>query len=277
MSDSAIDLYLDLLKKTLTFMLWPEPPVPLAATDDRRSTLGRAAAHGLDRLVGLVGMRLVTRPEYTQAQREEGRVWPGYADTMVGLKRLDNLQRCVQTALADGVEGDLIETGVWRGGSCIFMRGILAAHGVSDRRVFVADSFQGLPRPEADGHPLDANDELYTRSVLAVSQQQVEDNFRRYGLLDDQVVFLKGWFRDTLPEAPIDKLAVMRLDGDMYGSTMDGLNNLYPKLQAGGFCIIDDYSLESCSQAVHDYREAHGIDEPIEAIDWTGRFWRKAT
>jgi len=68
----------------------------------------------------------------------------------------------------------------------------------------------------------------------------------------------------------------MRLDGDMYESTMDGLVNLYPKLAPGGFCIIDDYALDGCRKAVADYRAAHGISEEMHTIDWTGVYWRKA-
>ncbi len=72
--------------------------------------------------------------------RMEGRDWPLLGHTMIGIKRLDNLQFCVERVLADDVPGDLIETGVWRGGATIFMRAILKAHGVTDRRVWVADS-----------------------------------------------------------------------------------------------------------------------------------------
>src|SRR5205085_12029434 len=100
-------------------------------------------------------------------------------------------------------------------------------------------------------------------------------NFHKYGLLDEQVVFLKGWFKDTLPTAPIDTLAILRLDGDMYSSTMDALVHLYPKLSKGGFCIIDDYGLPACRQAVHAYRAQHHIQSEIREIDWTGSFWRK--
>jgi hypothetical protein len=200
------------------------------------------------------------------------------AQTMVGCKRLDNLQFCVESVLADGIAGDLIETGVWRGGSTIFMRAILKAHGVTDRCVWVADSFQGLPRPDAGQYPADVDDPHYQFENLAVSLEQVQANFQRYGLLDDQVRFLKGWFKDTLPIAPVEKLAIIRLDGDMYESTMDGLVNLYPKLSPGGFLIVDDYNngnVPACKKAVHDYREQHGIREEIHSIDWTGVYWQR--
>lgn len=195
---------------------------------------------------------------------------------MVGMKRLDNIDHCVRQAIADGIPGDFIETGVWRGGSCILMRGILKALGVEDRKVFVADSFEGLPMPEPDKYPSDAGDKHHAYDFLAVSQETVAHNFERYGLLDDQVVFLKGFFADTLPDAPIDKLAVIRLDGDMYSSTMDALTSLYHKLSPGGFCIIDDFALPPCAEAVMDFRREHGIEEPLETIDNISKFWRKA-
>jgi len=165
---------------------------------------------------------------------------------------------------------------VWRGGACIFMKAILAASGVKDRKVFVADSFQGLPEPDAEKYPLDKGDTHHLfDSVLAVSDAQVRRNFEKYGLWDDSVVFLKGWFKDTLPTAPIKQLAILRLDGDMYSSTIEVLETLYPKLSKGGFCIIDDYALAGCRKAVDDYRAKNGITTPIETIDWTGRWWRK--
>lgn len=194
---------------------------------------------------------------------------------MIGIRRLDNIQSSIEIVIREGVEGDLIETGVWRGGACIFMRAVLAAYGIENRKVFVADSFEGLPKPE-DKYPADKGDRHHVHSFLAVSQDDVENNFRKYGLLDDKVVFLKGWLKDTLPAAPIEKLAILRLDGDMYGSTMDALLSLYPKLSKGGFCIIDDYgAARGCREAVDEYRVQHKIKSEMRDIDWTGRFWRK--
>jgi O-methyltransferase len=217
------------------------------------------------------------QPRYVDPiEREEGQViGPTYAHTLIGMRRLDNLQTCIETVLRDDVPGDLIETGVWRGGACIFMRGVLAANGIADRRVFLADSFEGLPPPDVERWPADRGDTYHLNPLFVASQREVEDTFRGYGLLDSQVVFLKGWFQDTLPKAPVERLAILRLDGDMYGSTMEALESLYPKLSEGGFCIVDDYALPGCRQAVDDYRTRHDIQEPLIEIDWTGRYWRK--
>jgi len=209
-------------------------------------------------------------------EREEGRIiGPTHAHTFVGMRRLDNLQSCIEIVLRDDVPGDLIETGVWRGGACIFMRGVLAVHGIADRRVYLADSYEGLPPPYAQRWPADRDDTFHLDPFFVAPQAEVEDNFRRYGLLDSQVVFLKDWFHDTLPMAPVERLAVLRLDGDVYGSTMEALTSLYPKVSPGGFCIVDDYALPGCRQAVDDYRARQGVREPLLEIDWTGRYWRK--
>jgi len=164
---------------------------------------------------------------------------------------------------------------VWRGGSVIFMRAILAAYADPSRNVWVADSFQGLPPPDPQ-YAADAGDVFHGFETLAVSLEEVRANFARYGLLDDRVKFLKGWFKDTLAGAPIERLALARLDGDMYESTMDALRPLYPRLSVGGYLIVDDYGIvPGCKQAVDEYRGEHGITEPIVDIDGWGVYWRR--
>jgi len=269
------EAYLDLLKKTLTFSLWQDPGFPIDLYKRRTALPIRVVASGVSRALRLVKLQLVRIRNYPADVKAEGKMTPLLADTMIGMKRMDNVQHCIETVLADGIPGDLIETGVWRGGTCIFMRGVLAAHGVTDRTVYVADSFAGLPKPDAAKYRADKGDQHYLKPYLAVSREQVESNFRRFGLLDEQVVFLQGWFKDTLPSLKSENLAVIRLDGDMYESTMDGFNNLYHKLSVGGFCIIDDYGLAGCKQAVDEFREKMEITAPLERIDWTGAFWRK--
>ena len=208
--------------------------------------------------------------------RQEGRDWPLRAYTMIGLERLNNLQYCIQDVIANNIPGDLIETGVWRGGATIFMRAVLKAYAITDRCVWVADSFEGLPRPDEQRYPADAGDMHYQSRELAVSLEQVKANFERFELLDEQVRFLKGWFRDTLPTAPIEKLAVLRLDGDMYEATIEALAHLYPKLSRGGYVIVDDYgAVTGCRKAVDDYRASEGIKEEIRWVDWTGVYWRR--
>lgn len=209
--------------------------------------------------------------------REVGGDWPTTAHTMIGIKRLDNIHNCLKYIIKNNIPGDCVETGVWRGGATILMRAILKAYNIKDRAVWVCDSFEGLPPPNEELYPADKGLNLSKEVIpyLAVSLPQVQENFSRYGLLDKQVKFLKGFFRDTLPTAPIQEIALLRLDGDLYESTMDALVHLYPKLSIGGFVIIDDYSIDACVQAVQDYRKLHKIKSPLIEIDWTGRYWQK--
>jgi O-methyltransferase len=222
-------------------------------------------------------LAVVRRTPPDPDDRAVGLDWPTEAETMIGMRRLVQLALCVAQVVNEDVPGDMLEAGVWRGGACILMRGVLAAMN-SDRTVWVADSFAGLPKPDAERYPADADDRHWTFSELAVGLDAVRENFARYGLLDNRVRFLQGWFADTLPAAPVSRLAVLRVDGDMYGSTIEVLDALYPKLSPGGFCIIDDYgAVAGCRAAVTDYRSAHGITEPIEEIDWTGAAWRRTS
>lgn len=223
-----------------------------------------------------VGLIMDAAPKkFLRTLRVNGRDIPGQAHTAIGLRRLENLQACLETVLAEHIPGDVIETGVWRGGATIFMRGVLAAYGSADRSVWVADSFSGLPVPDVQRYPADAAWQKNS-GWMAASQDEVRRNFERYDLLDAQVQFLPGWFEDSLPTAPIERLALMRLDGDLYQSTMEALTHLYHRLSPGGFVIVDDYCISSCRLAVDEFRAAHGIDEPLQPIDGWAVFWRRA-
>jgi O-methyltransferase len=171
--------------------------------------------------------------------------------------------------------GDFMETGVWRGGTSIFMRALLKVYAVADKNVWVCDSFEGLPKPNEEKYAADKGDDHYKFKELAISIDQVKFNFKKYDLLDDQVKFLKGWFKDTMPVAPVNKLSLLRLDGDMYESTIDVLEYMYPKLSLGGYCLIDDYALAGCKLAVDEYRQKHNITSSINMVDWSGAYWKK--
>ncbi|SFX72661.1 O-methyltransferase [Thermoactinomyces sp. DSM 45891] len=251
-TDSNAELYLELLKKTILFEIWLEV---------------ERNFHNPDNIVF----------DPTKEKRQKGLDWPSIAHSMIGRERMNNLHQCMDSVIKEGIPGDFIETGVWRGGSCIFMRGFLKAHQITDRTVWAADSFEGLPMADpnypADQHSLSVA--FHTMNFLKVSLEEVLENFRKYDLLDNQVAFLKGWFKDTLPAAPIQKIAIARLDGDMYASTWDALSNLYDKVSLGGYVIIDDYFLPFCQEAVHDFRNQFGITDTLVDIDGSGSYWRK--
>lgn len=207
--------------------------------------------------------------------RLDGTDWPENGYTMIGLKRLENIQHCATEILANHIEGDFLEAGVWKGGASMFMRAILKEYGNNDKAVWLADSFKGLPPPKAE-YPADKDDTHYQYDALAISLAQVKRNFETFDLLDDQVKFIEGWFHETLFTAPVNKISLLRLDGDMYESTYVSLEALYHKVSIGGFVIIDDYGyIESCRQAVHDFLDKNELKPSIHKIDWTGVYWKK--
>jgi O-methyltransferase len=281
---NAAALYLDLMKRVLTDSIFIDHPMAHVVPHRIKTGTPWIKRQVLNGLAGFLARYQITLVEPGDSLTQEQRVaavaggtsWPLRAHSMIGMKRLNNLQFCVESVLGQSIPGDLIETGVWRGGACIFMRAILAAHGDQGRSVWVADSFSGLP-PPSEGYEADAGDLHHTFENLAVSLEEVQFNFRRYNLLDERVRFLKGWFRDTLSTAPIDRLAVLRLDGDMYESTIQALDALYDKVSPGGFIIIDDYYLKPCAQAVHDFRRSKRIDDTIIDIDGIGSYWRRSS
>lgn len=247
------DLYLNLLKRVLTDTIYAREP------DLESATPGEF-------LLGFVDHYI-----------------KGRAISMLPLARFDNLQACIRDVLERGVPGDFIETGVWRGGATIFMRGALAAYGDSTRSVWVADSFEGLPEPDPEKYPREAKAfhgvmQAKVMNHLAVGEDEVRRNFELFGLLDDRVKFLKGWFKDTLPAAPISSLSILRLDGDHYESTMDALTALYDRLSPGGYVIVDDYGEEKwtyCKKAVEDFRVSRSITTPLKRVDPSCYYWQR--
>jgi O-methyltransferase len=252
-SKRSTELYLDLLKRSLTNTIFRTEP---DANQDEtvRYVLGSIT-------------------HYQQSS----------AVSMLPLARLDNLETCITDIIMRGIPGDLVETGVWRGGATIFMRALLKVFNVVDKLVWVADSFEGLPEPDPVKFPLEAtafNSAAMTKYYkhLAVGLEEVKRNFAAYDMLDEQVKFLKGWFKDTLPQAPIEKISLLRLDGDYYESTRDALTNLYDKVTVGGYVIIDDYGEDSwtyCRKAVDEFRAERQISAPMIRVDKPCAYWQK--
>ena len=211
-------------------------------------------------------------------RRRVGSDWPADAETMVGLARLKNVLNLIFFINGERprIDGDFMECGVWRGGCAIMMAAaqretkLSFKRYVPDRTIWVADSFQGCPPPSL---PQDAGDVHHTMRFLSVSRAEVEANFKRYGLLRDNVKFLEGWFKDTLP-GPVEKLALLRIDCDLYESTMQVLEAMYPKMSKGGYVIVDDYgAVLGCKLAVDEYRAKNNITSQIVHVDWTGIWW----
>lgn len=265
--NAGLEAYSDLLVRTVSNMIYLDP-----------SQISSKAIRPRHKLYRRIAEETAEQRAVRAENRRIGKDRPADAHSMAGYFRLRSLADCVLDVLENDVPGNFIETGVWRGGACILMRGISKVAGHPDRKVYVADSFEGLPPPDVKAFPQDKNDKRYTQSdYFATSVEQVKDNFRAYDLLDNNVVFLKGWFKDTLPTLKeTEKFAIIRLDGDMYESTIQALEVLYPKLSVGGYVIIDDFgAIKACREAVGDFRKKHSISSQIIEVDWTGVYWKK--
>lgn len=263
--------YLDLMKRMLTrYQFEPSPQYVRI----REGSTKRSAARILDTVARRIGLALVeVLPNTDWKLRELGQDWPQEAETMIGLARLNQLEDAIHEILINDVEGDFVEAGIWRGGATIFMAACLSTHKITDRRIFAADSFQGLPRPSEE-FPIDSGDTHHEVEFLRVSKAQVLQNFSRYGVPIDQVVFVEGWFEDTLEHIPTMSIALLRLDGDMYSSTIQTLNALYDRMSPGGIVIVDDYSLIGAHTAVHDFLKSRDMRVEIREIDGSGAYWR---
>ena len=186
------------------------------------------------------------------------------AYTGVGRVRLDQLEACLDTIREQAIPGDLIEAGSDGGGSGVFLRGYLEAYEMTQRNVWVADRFdRGLA------------DDNGSVTRFPVDLNTVREAFERFGLLDERVRFLQGPPAETVVDAPIGKVAILRIDGDRAEEIAGILDAAYDRVVPGGFVVVDDYWSEECRRAVDGFRSERGIDEPIERIDWSGAFWRR--
>ena len=210
---------------------------------------------------------------FAPAARHDGRLYPTEAWTMVGRLRLEAVERACITVLEEGIQGDFVECGVWRGGCAIMMKAVLLDW-MERRRVWLFDSFAGAPNPSMAEDAGDTHSQYHF--IFAVPLETVQDNFRQLDLLDDDVVFRKGWFRDTIPAAAdLDKIAVLRLDGDLYESTIQPLEHFYPRISRGGYVLVDDYHiLPGCRRAIDDFRRSNGITAEMHTVDWYSIYWR---
>ena len=268
-------LYLDTVKALILNDVYPEAEAEraylikclegVAAFDARAFYSGAVCEPETMRAIAIA---------HATGRHHEGRLkFATIGASMIGRARLENVEACLTTALAEGVPGDFVECGVWRGGACAFAKAVLAAHG-SDRTVWLADSFEGLAEPEHAADTIDLSARKYP--MLAVPRPRVQALFERVGLMDARVRFVEGWFDQTLAVAPIGRVAVLRLDGDYYESTLTPLRALYGRVSPGGYVIADDYGLlEPARRAVDEFRAEAGITAPLIDIDGHGHFWRK--
>lgn len=295
MSES-LDPYLHLLKQVLTGSLFEE------------DTIWARDGHGV----------YLRHAPYDHRRRTLGLDVPRRGLTMVGWKRLESLEECARTIRDEGIAGDFLETGVWRGGVGMYLKAVLRRYGLEDRTVWMADLFGGpvklnallkwfgrvasffaplaperftrfvlrrgvFPVPEViEGDLknfimfLSRHPELVEELTELTSRAEIEENFRRLGLFDERLRFLPGLVHETMPNAPFERLALLRLDVDYYEATVAVLEHAYDRVSPGGFVVIDDYgSLDGCRRAVDDFRARAGVSAEMQWIDEHAVFWRR--
>jgi hypothetical protein len=193
--------------------------------------------------------------------------------TMTSVERMYALYTAVNHVLDNGIEGDFVECGVWRGGSAMLMAKILVDRGVTDRRVWLYDTFEGMTAPGAYDTSFAGEAAVARDGWCEADIDDVTRNLRLTGIPESQRVLVKGKVEDTLPgEMPDGPIAVLRLDTDWYESTKHELNVLYPKLTGNGVLIIDDYGhWQGCRKAVDEYVREHGLPLMLTRVDYTCR------
>lgn len=190
--------------------------------------------------------------------------------TLLSKKQMDLLEQAILVLEERRVPGHFIEAGVWRGGVIILLRALINAYKIAERKVFAADSFAGIPRNvRAANDPVDDWSDRWVASL-----EEVRKNIERFGLLDDRIEFVVGYFADSLKHLTDESFSLIRLDSDTYDSVETSLEYLYPLLSREGIIIIDDWHLPGCRSAVLDYRLRHGIKNEIHQCDGNA-YWVK--
>jgi len=204
------------------------------------------------------------------------KVKPEY--TMVSNKNLITLYRLVQRADKLGLPGDIVECGVWNGGSAAVMGLARAQHTLSEknRLVWLFDSFQGLPAPtEKDGK---LERKHYFEGWCRGDVNRVKRIFAKLGVPSDLIKIVPGWFENTLRTAPVDRVAILHIDADWYESVKLVLDVFYDKVVPGGFVILNDYGAwPGCNQALADFFTEHGINDIVmsQVEPSTGAYFQK--
>ena len=203
--------------------------------------------------------------------------------TMTSVERMYSLYSSVNYVLENNIEGDFVECGVWRGGSSMLMAKMLKNRSISDRKIYLYDTYEGMSEPTKKDVSIAGDDaeKLMEKeknnkeeSVWCLADlADVKQNMRKTGFAEESLVFVKGKVEDTLTnDLPMSKIAILRLDTDWYESTKHELNILYPILSQNGVLLIDDYGhWQGCRQAVDEYFQEHKINPLMSRVDYTGR------
>jgi O-methyltransferase len=191
--------------------------------------------------------------------------------TLAGLERVQNLYRLAQRIEGEGIPGDVVECGVYNGGTAAVLARV-ATHSNLDRTVWLFDSFQGMPKTtEVDGEQARA----YVGEVRG-SADQVRNLLRRAGADLSRVRIVEGLFQDTFPTVEVPRIALLNIDADWYESVKLCLEEFYDHVVPGGFVSLDDYGhWPGCKLAVDEFFQGRGLSYQLRAVDYTARWFQK--
>lgn len=246
----------------------------------------------LNKIVNRFGYTLVSNlPQIPADISEDAEFMKIYAKcrpfTMTTVERMFSLYQAVKYIQENNIEGDFVECGVWKGGSCMMMAYMLVNMGIMSRKIYLYDTFEGMSEPTeldkvAGGSDasklLEKEDKDDPTSVWCYSTiEEVTKNVESTGFPTTNFIFVKGKVEDTIPQTIPSKIALLRLDTDWYESTLHELKHLYHLLVRNGILIIDDFGFwEGAKKAVMQYFSEKKIFPIINRIDDTGRIIIKA-
>ncbi len=218
-------------------------------------------------------------PDFDKATRELFEYVQPF--TMTSMERLFALRRSVEYIVKWSIPGDIVECGVWKGGSMMAVALTLIELGATDRKLYLFDTFEGMSSPTAVDRDSsgEAAVDLLQRADKKTSKvwgycplDAVRRAMHDTGYDDDKVLFVKGKAEETIPNYAPKEIAILRLDTDWYESTYHELKHLYPRLSVGGVLIIDDYGhWEGAKRAVDEYIDQQNLRLLLHRIDYTGR------
>jgi O-methyltransferase len=234
-----------------------------------------------------LGNKLGYRPDFSlerEVSLEEKQIIKAVSPyTFTGFERLVALFQAVRHISERNIPGDIVECGVWRGGSMMAVALALKEIGETDRELYLFDTYEEIPDPTSldvdilgrTGSFLHERAKERNKGVPAktASLQEVKQNILSTGYPEDKIHFIKGKVEETIPCSGLSQIALLRLDTDYYESTLHELNHLFPILSIGGALIIDDYGhWQGAKIAVNEYFDKHQ-QYPIflHRIDYTGR------
>ena len=193
--------------------------------------------------------------------------------TAVFVPRLVALYKLSEEINQRSVPGDIVECGVYNGGSAAIMASLCQKSPVN-RNVWLFDSFEGLPKPTDK----DGNEALAYEGWCHGDLSKVKEVLRKLRIPESRVHIVKGWFQDTFPNVEIPEIAILHIDADWYESVKLCLEKFYDRVLPGGYIVLDDYGdWEGCRIATDEFLQKRALDVRLVQVDYTGFYFQKTT